>query len=106
MQHVVDVCAAQGLPESVVAAQLRPRGIDLAQLQAQAAEVQRGIAECASDEGWKLIQVGQHACTRICVAVSWTVSSKQHAGSVRACIEARVSEWQGERVSCGQLVFV
>jgi len=59
VQQLAESCKQQGLPESAVAKKLRTRGIDLAQLQERAAEVQRGIAECASDEGWKLIQVCQ-----------------------------------------------
>lgn len=56
VQQLAESCRQQGLPESAVAKKLRTRGINLAQLQERAAEVQRGIAECASDEGWKLIQ--------------------------------------------------
>lgn len=62
VQHLADFCQQQGLPESVVASKLRTRGIDLSQLQERAAEVQRGIAECESDEGWNLIQVGSKCC--------------------------------------------
>lgn len=59
VQQLAETCQQQGLPEAAVAKKLRTRGIDLAQLQARAAEVLRGVAECASDEGWKLIQDGQ-----------------------------------------------
>ncbi|KAF8061318.1 hypothetical protein HT031_004409 [Scenedesmus sp. PABB004] len=51
----VDAAAARGVPEAAVAAALRGRGLDLAQLRARAAEVSRGIAECGSDDGWRLI---------------------------------------------------
>lgn len=60
VQQLSASCQQQGLPEAAVAQKLRTRGIDLVQLQARAAEVQRGVAECASDEGWKLIQVRQY----------------------------------------------
>jgi hypothetical protein len=59
VQQLAASCQQQGLPEAAVAQKLRTRGIDLAQLQARAAEVQRGVAECVNDEGWKLIQVRQ-----------------------------------------------
>lgn len=57
VQQLAEACENQGLSEAAVARKLRTRGIDLAQLQGRAAEVHRGIAECASDQGWKLIQV-------------------------------------------------
>jgi hypothetical protein len=56
VQQLASSCAAAGIPETAVAAKLRTRGVDLQQLQARAAEVANGIGECASDEGWKLIQ--------------------------------------------------
>lgn len=57
VQQLSASCQQQGLPGSAVAKKLRTRGINLAQLQERAAEVQRGVAECANDEGWNLIQV-------------------------------------------------
>ena len=56
VQQLEAACSAAGIPESAVAAKLHTRGINLQQLQARAAEVQNGIAECASDEGWRLVQ--------------------------------------------------
>jgi hypothetical protein len=58
VQLVADFTRAHAsIPEAAVAQALRGRGVSLQQLQARAQEVQRGIAECASDEGWRLIQV-------------------------------------------------
>eukprot|EP00882_Tetradesmus_deserticola_P012675 GHRQ01013432.1.p1 GENE.GHRQ01013432.1~~GHRQ01013432.1.p1 ORF type:complete len:362 (+),score=121.86 GHRQ01013432.1:773-1858(+) len=59
VQQLASTCTAAGIPESAVAAKLRTRGVDLQQLQGRAAEVANGIAECASDEGWRLIQDGK-----------------------------------------------
>ncbi|WIA14126.1 hypothetical protein OEZ85_002670 [Tetradesmus obliquus] len=56
VQQLAAACSAAGIPESAVAAKLHTRGMNLQQLQARAAEVQNGIAECASDEGWRLVQ--------------------------------------------------
>jgi intracellular sulfur oxidation DsrE/DsrF family protein len=57
VQQLAQACQQQGIPEAAVAKKLRTRGVDLAQLQDRAEEVQRGVEECASDEGWTLIQV-------------------------------------------------
>eukprot|EP00775_Hariotina_reticulata_P008307 gene8307-8492_t len=56
VQQLQQICQEQGIPEEAVAQLLRGRGVDLAQLQERAAEVQRGIAEVESDAGWTLIQ--------------------------------------------------
>jgi hypothetical protein len=89
VQQLSASCQQQGLPESAVARKLRTRGIDLAQLQDRAAEVQRGVAECASDEGWNLIQVSVNAdniqgtcCCTVTVAVCLSSSTWCVADSV------------------------
>jgi hypothetical protein len=67
VQQLSQSCQQQDLPEAAVAKKLRTRGIDLGQLQARAAEVLRGVAECASDEGWKLIQVCSAGVAHFCL---------------------------------------
>jgi hypothetical protein len=65
VQQLQQTCQEQGIAEELVAQLLRRRGVDLAQLQERAAEVQRGLAEVESDAGWTLIQV------RLTPAGSW-----------------------------------
>jgi hypothetical protein len=65
VEQLAQACQQQGVPESAVAQKLRTRGVDLAQLQGRAAEVQRGVAECASDEGWTLIQVSSSCAVQL-----------------------------------------
>lgn len=84
VRQLSESCQQQGLQESVVAKKLRTRGIDLAQLQERAAEVQRGVAECASDEGWKLIQV-LHWCQH---HWQWVARTALHLPQQQLCCRA------------------
>jgi hypothetical protein len=102
LQQLASSCTAAGIPESAVAAKLRTRGVDLQQLQARAAEVANGIGECASDEGWKLIQddgklrlLYRHAAgsTVHCFKGSCLLPAPMNVSSSRSGSGARAVGW-------------